>query len=121
MRLVDLDKLIPQLADKAKEMKDIADQCKGDAINYYNGVKYGLTKATIFVNNFPTVPIINPVTYGEWTEKEVIGIDPKGMLWQEQSARCSVCKRYLTTPYMYYFNHYEYCPHCGAKMNRSEE
>ncbi len=34
-----------------------------------------------------------------------------------QSARCSNCKRYHTTPYIYYFYKYPYCPYCGEKMN----
>ena len=50
---------------------------------------------------------------GEWLEKEVI--DDK-VIEEWQSARCSVCERYHTTPYMYYFSHYDYCPHCGTKM-----
>ena len=33
-----------------------------------------------------------------------------------QSAKCSACGRYHTTPYMYYFDNYNYCPHCGARM-----
>lgn len=124
MRLINLDEFIPQLADKAdKELTDIIDQSKKDginydAINYYNGVKYGLKKAAILANDFQTVPTINPVVRGKWIEKEIFG--PKDTFIQLQSARCSVCKRYLTTPYMYYFNNYEYCPHCGAKMDGVE-
>lgn len=37
-----------------------------------------------------------------------------------QSARCSCCGRYHTTPYMYYYDHYEYCPSCGARMERKK-
>lgn len=33
-----------------------------------------------------------------------------------QSAKCSACGSYHTTPYMYYFDNYNYCPHCGARM-----
>ena len=35
-----------------------------------------------------------------------------------QSTYCPVCHRYLTTPYVYSYNHYEYCPNCGTKMNK---
>lgn len=53
---------------------------------------------------------------GEWLEKEVID-DPKAKyITQWQSARCSICKHYHTTPYLYYFNVYNFCPNCGAKM-----
>lgn len=35
-----------------------------------------------------------------------------------QSTYCPVCHRYHTTPYVYSYNHYEYCPNCGTKMNK---
>ena len=55
---------------------------------------------------------------GRWLEKEVIS---DKVIEEWQSARCSVCDRYHTTPYMYYFSHYDYCPHCGAKMERRQK
>ena len=54
---------------------------------------------------------------GKWLEREVI--DDKAIK-EWQSARCSVCDKYHTTPYMYYFSQYDYCPHCGAKMEVEE-
>ena len=53
---------------------------------------------------------------GEWLEKEV---HEKGVcedIEEWQSAKCSVCGRYHTTPYMYYFSDYNFCPNCGADM-----
>ena len=50
---------------------------------------------------------------GEWLEKE---INSDNAIEEWQSARCSVCDRYHTTPYMYYFSHYDYCPHCGTRV-----
>lgn len=58
-----------------------------------------------------------PVVHGEWIEKEVFMMKGAEM----QSARCSVCKLYHTTPYMYYFKNYKYCPNCGAKMDGKEQ
>ena len=53
---------------------------------------------------------------GEWLERDVID-EPKGKhITQWQSARCSVCGRYHTTPYLYSFTHYNFCPNCGADM-----
>lgn len=53
---------------------------------------------------------------GEWLEKEVIVGKKARVIEEWQSAKCSVCGRYHTTPYLYYFVEYDYCPHCGAKM-----
>ena len=55
---------------------------------------------------------------GEWLEKEVFDEPRAKIITQWQSARCSVCQRYHTTPYTYTFTHYEYCPCCGTQMTR---
>ena len=61
---------------------------------------------------------------GKWTEKKVMYLDDleaKDIITEWQSAKCDVCGKYHTTPYMYYFSDYEYCPNCGARMNGGEE
>lgn len=50
---------------------------------------------------------------GKWEECEVIDIEDT-TIEEVQSQRCSVCERYLTTPYSYYFEPYNFCPNCGA-------
>lgn len=57
---------------------------------------------------------VQPVQHGEWLEREQVA-DIQIDEWQ--SCRCSVCKKYHTTPFLYYFNNYNYCPNCGAKMD----
>lgn len=54
------------------------------------------------------------VRYGHWEECEVLD---ENCVEVCQSARCSICGRYHTTPYMYYFDQYKYCPNCGARMD----
>ena len=54
---------------------------------------------------------------GEWLEKEV---NSDKVIEEWQSARCSVCDKYHTTPYMYYFDNYKFCPNSGAKMEVEE-
>ena len=64
-----------------------------------------------------------PVVHGQWTEQTIHfeeNSEDGSDNHEWQSARCSVCKQYLTTPYMYYFTHYNYCPNCGADMRVSE-
>ena len=51
---------------------------------------------------------------GEWLEKEVC-YEP---IEQWQSAKCSVCERYHTIPYLYYFSEDKFCPNCGARMTK---
>lgn len=52
---------------------------------------------------------------GEWKEKEVFSNDDN-TIEEWQSAKCSNCGLYHTTPYMYYFSNYKFCPNCGAQM-----
>jgi hypothetical protein len=56
---------------------------------------------------------------GQWIEREVFHRNKTIEEWQ--SAKCSVCGRYHTTPYMYYFQIYNYCPCCGARMKEGGE
>ena len=64
------------------------------------------------IENAPTTDAA-PATSGTWVEKDVSAVRLGD---QVQSARCSSCGRYHTTPYLYSFNEYPYCPWCGAKM-----
>ena len=54
---------------------------------------------------------------GEWLEREVTEDVGQG-IQQWQQARCSVCGKWHTTPYMYYFTDYNFCPNCGADMRQ---
>lgn len=55
---------------------------------------------------------------GKWTERKVIEDGKAIEEWQ--SARCSVCGKIHTTPYLYYFDDFAYCPSCGAEMEKGE-
>lgn len=59
------------------------------------------------------MPTIEERKKGKWEERKV---SSEKVIDEWQSARCSVCGRYYTTPYMYYFDDYSYCPNCGADM-----
>ena len=50
---------------------------------------------------------------GKWLERQVF--DGK-VIEEWQTAKCSVCGKYHTTPYLYYFDCYKFCPNCGAQM-----
>lgn len=56
------------------------------------------------------------VKRGKWEEQTVDSYEENAVITDWQSAKCSVCERYLTTPYLYYFNSFNFCPNCGAKM-----
>lgn len=54
---------------------------------------------------------------GEWIERSVFD-EPQGKrIEQWQSAKCSVCGKYHTTPYLYKYTYHDFCPSCGAKMD----
>lgn len=66
-----------------------------------------------FLKSRPSVDAVE-VRHGHWEECEVLD---KNCVEVCQSAKCSICGRYHTTPYMYYFDQYKYCPNCGARMD----
>ena len=58
---------------------------------------------------------------GEWEDKEIFNdTNDDHIVDKWQSARCSVCGWYHTTPFIYYFNNFNFCPNCGAKMKGAE-
>ena len=61
------------------------------------------------------LPTIEERKTGKWEERKV---SSEKVIEEWQSARCSACGRYHTTPYMYYFDNYSFCPNCGARMER---
>lgn len=88
-----------------------ADALKVDLTRFYNN----MVTAKQLIDEQPTVDAA-PVVHGRWDERHVdyasdCAID------EVQALRCSVCRRYLTTPYMYSFSEYKFCPNCGAKMD----
>lgn len=59
------------------------------------------------------------VVHGKWIERHVdyasdCAID------EVQTAKCSACGLYHTTPYLYSFTDYKFCPNCGADMREDE-
>lgn len=71
------------------------------------------------MSELPSV-IPQPKATGSWVEKQVVD-NEEVEIEQWQSARCSNCDKYHTTPYSYYFDDYNYCPNCGAKMESEEK
>lgn len=70
--------------------------------------------------NVTDVEIPPEQMHGEWTEKS-IHFEEEGnakVIDAWQSAKCSVCGCYYTTPYLYYFSNYNYCPVCGSDMRK---
>ena len=59
---------------------------------------------------FDTVTMV----HGKWEKKEVFHAPD---IEEMQSAQCDKCGKFHTTPFLYYFDDYEYCPRCGAKMD----
>ena len=53
---------------------------------------------------------------GEWEERKTFYAGDKNPIEEWQSARCSICEKYHTTPYMYFFDDFNFCPNCGAEM-----
>ena len=82
------------------------------------------TKSIIcMLNDLPSAqPDVPERNVGKWTEMTVIHKDEaKDIIEEWQSCRCSVCGRYHTQPYMYYFYEPKFCSWCGAEMRKETE
>lgn len=58
---------------------------------------------------------VQEVRHGKWVDIKIPANYSNEV--QYQSAKCSVCKRYHTTPYLYMYYEHNYCPNCGARMD----
>jgi hypothetical protein len=55
----------------------------------------------------------------EWLERQVVPVRKSGIV-EVQVAKCPYCQRYHTTPYMYYFVEYPFCPNCGKRIKEAQ-
>lgn len=81
--------------------------------------KVGYNEAIDNIADFePTADVVERKS-GKWIEKEVMSVDEGKAIDEWQSCRCSVCGRYDTRPYMYYFDEPHFCSWCGAEMEKA--
>lgn len=82
------------------------------------GVPYKAYALNWCINTIRDLPSVTPKQKrGKWEEKAV---SDEKVIDEWQSARCSACGKYHTAPYMYYFNNYNFCPNCGARMKEED-
>lgn len=55
----------------------------------------------------------------EWEHIQVFEVEGT-VIDRLQSTYCPICHTYHTTPYVYSYNHYDYCPNCGSHMVREK-
>lgn len=113
MRLIDADALIAELND------DLEKAIKEVNTVSFDGLWTAMALVEMLTDGINELPTIEPKR-GEWKEKEVVDYE-ETTITQWQSACCSVCGKYHTTPYMYYFDNYNFCPNCGADMRKGSE
>lgn len=98
MRVIDVDALIEAILEARRSETDT------------------VPKLIAFIGKQPSA---EPKA-GKWEDREVFDY-ASDIVEEWQSARCSHCNKYLTTPYMYYFENYKFCPNCGADMRGGQE
>ena len=114
--LIDREALLQKLHDELFYFND------WESEDDYMGIMTGLGRAIDIVKAIKEEPKVDaePVKHGEWIERKVFEAKDSTVV-ELQSARCSVCGRYHTTPYIYRFYEDNYCPYCGAKMERRKD
>lgn len=120
-----------KMMDKIKALPSAEAESDDLIIKGAKGIKdglYNITDGKLYkykakggtVRTYPIVPSADR-PQGEWVDREVFNeTDDDHIVEEWQSARCSVCGKYHTTPYMYYFDDFNYCPNCGARMEATK-
>lgn len=98
MRLIDADKLEDVLAKHQTHYY-------GDS-DYYEGISQGFNLAIYDVKETPTIEA-EPVRHGKWNRNNIVYME------------CSECG-WLYEYYLGLEEEWNYCPHCGAKMDEVE-
>lgn len=62
------------------------------------------------------LPTIEERKKGKWIERHHAYADEEKVIEEWQSCKCSICGRYDTRPYLYYFSDPRFCSWCGADM-----
>lgn len=76
------------------------------------GYDAGITEAIDIIDNIPPADVA-PVGYGHWAKVEVDDV---------ACVYCSICKAYAhPITETSHPEKFSYCPHCGAKMDESED
>lgn len=90
-------------------------------IDYVRVIGLGKKKALEYICKYVEhLPSERPS--GKWSEKEVIHkAEAETVIEEWQSCQCSVCGRYDTRPYLYYFDEPHFCSWCGADMRGEAE
>lgn len=101
MRLIDADELMKAMYHRAFETD-------GDTM-WQSGcwVRYRAIEQTV-----KEQPTIERKT-GKWEERKV---STEKVIDEWQSCKCSICGRYDTRPYLYYFSEPRFCSWCGSDM-----
>lgn len=87
-----------------------------EQFDYYDLGEYLTTQIRGMLMDIPSADVA-PVRHGMWVDKGTITDEKAEVITEWQSARCTCCNKYHTTPYLYYFDNFTYCPNCGAKMD----
>ena len=102
-------------------IKALEQQPCGDCISRAEAIRIasGYCAPQNIAKDLRELPSVTPQPKtGRWLDKEV---NSDKVIDEWQSARCNVCDKYHTTPYMYYFSHYNYCPYCGVRMDEVQD
>lgn len=94
-----------------------------DVINTWGRQRSEKVRMGLLHRDLDAIPAVDAVPHGQWEERRVVYTEDTTIdAWE--SAKCTNCGKYHTTPYLYYFSDYNFCPNCGATMDgerRSEE
>ena len=104
-RYVDVENISKLFNEKYNETKKLI----SDGDYFLDNLAEGFTEADRIIRAMPTADVVE-VVHSEW-HTEVVRMN-------SVIATCRNCHR---TEEIHITNCFEYCPHCGAKMDRKED
>lgn len=111
-----IDALVNLTCYGVEEIENLCNASVADSEGWLGGIRDAVTE-------LESLPSAEPERKkGEWIEISWSEPDPNVCCtsYSIQSAKCSICGKYHTTPYLHSLVYFPYCPNCGAEM-RSDQ
>ena len=125
--------IVDRLSEEAKRLAEKAIHSKGQAVDYYTGMKTGIARAAIWANGTPTVDDEWMLKHGMIQDADFTTIEQRRGKWIKDGVanslyKCTACNDLCTVAGWANCIHeeqmyktFKFCPNCGARMGRSED
>lgn len=119
MRMIDVDELWTDITSEIDDCSDVLDIIERQTV--VDTSKELICSVNVSMDTDEVMERLKErgwesVKHGRWIENCVTPITAT-FIEAVRESKCNNCQKWHTMPYHYGAEDYEYCPHCGARMD----